>query len=206
MVVPGPSGNLLRIMEATSEGTQVYSLKARLMAYAHEVSNVIVVRKFNAKRTPEIEAELAKFVDGVEGNPYSIMGVLHGRSESERGINGLSTTKLRAEISHGTASSTSSSDESDSSSSSGVQVVTITPSSADSDPTKRKYFCSSLAASALKQIGWLKTNLTSSHFWPGSFEDGGEIERVLADDVTLGPETVIDCRIVEVGLATSQAK
>ncbi|KAG6602782.1 putative ribonuclease H2 subunit A [Phytophthora cinnamomi] len=42
IVVPGESRFLLRIMEATSEGIQVYSLKARLMAYAREVSNSIV--------------------------------------------------------------------------------------------------------------------------------------------------------------------
>lgn len=195
-------------MEATNEGVQIYSLKARLMAYSHEVSNVIVVRKFNAKRNPEIEAELKKFVDAVEGNPYSIMGVLHGRSESERGINGVSIKKASAGVaSHSAPSPASSSDESDSSSTSGAQTcISESSQSTESDPTKRKYFCSSLAASALKQIGWLKTNHTSSHFWPGSFEDGGEIERVLADDVTLGPETVIDCRIVEVGLATSLEK
>jgi len=81
-----------------------------------------------------------------------------------------------------------------------------TSSSQSSSPSAMGYFCSSLVASALKQVGWLETTRKSSSFWPGSFEDGGEIEGLLAAGVILGPETRVDCRIVEVGLAIPEEK
>lgn len=213
IVVPGASRNLLRIMEATSEGIQVYSLKARLMAYSREVSNVIVVRKIKAERTPELVERLRHFVERVEGNPYSILGILRSQKASERMI-------LDAPSSHVETSGNTSADDSDSSSGSlsggptpnGPKLntpSTIEPSSIASEASsskKRKYFCSSLAASTLKHVGWIHTTHGSSHFWPGSFEDGGEIETCFVDGVAMEPEAVIDCRIVEVGLATQDAK
>lgn len=215
IVVPGASRNLLRIMEATSEGIQVYSLKARLMAYSREVSNVIVVRKIKAERTPEIVERLRHFVERVEGNPYSILGILRSQKASERMVLDAPPSS-QVETSGNTSA-----DDSDSStgSSSGTPAAyglklstpsTIPESSiaseASSAAKKRKYFCSSLAASTLKHLGWIHTTHGSSHFWPGSFEDGGEIETCFIDGVSMEPEAVIDCRIVEVGLATQDAK
>lgn len=196
-------------MEATSEGIQVYSLKARLMAYSREVSNVIVVRKIKAERTPGIVERLRHFVERVEGNPYSILGILRSQKASERML-------LDAPLSQVGTSGNTSADDSDSSSgsSSGGPTPndgqTKSTSALEESPSleakKRKYFCSSLAASTLKHLGWIHTNHSSSHFWPGSFEDGGEIEHCFVDGVAMEPEAVIDCRIVEVGLATQDTK
>uniref|UniRef100_K3WMP2 PX domain-containing protein n=1 Tax=Globisporangium ultimum (strain ATCC 200006 / CBS 805.95 / DAOM BR144) TaxID=431595 RepID=K3WMP2_GLOUD len=211
IVVPGASRNLLRIMEATSEGIQVYSLKARLMAYSREVSNVIAVRRIRAERTPEMVEQLRLFVERVEGNPYSILGILRSKGESERMVLATSTKSQ----SQATISSSGHSSDSDSSGSSGGSIASapVSPAhqasssfTADSKTKKRKYFCSSLAASTLKHVGWIHTHHSSSHFWPGSFEDGGEVEQYLANGVMMEPEAVIDCRIVEVGLATQEPK
>ncbi|GMF13351.1 unnamed protein product [Phytophthora lilii] len=178
---------------ATSEGIQVYSLKARLMAYSREVSNSIVVRKVETERTPELVELLREFVLRVNGNPYSIFGILRSSGESERNIfNSIRGTNSGCEEADDAFASTGSSTSSTPSS-----PVTDT----DATKSKRKYFCSSLVASAWKELGWLQTKRKSSSFWPGSFEDGGEVEGLLAPGVALGAETVIDCRIVEVGLA-----
>lgn len=225
MIVPGASRALLRIIEATSDGIQVFSLKLRLMAYSREVSNSIVVRRFNAERTPALVDELSKFVQRVEGNPYSILGILHSSGESDRTLQDMMNSRssddsgedVRRDAASATATIASNGageyfgsndssyggDASSTSSSQSSSPTTATIGSKKSKPKKhtRKYFCSSLAASALKQIGWLETTRKSSSFWPGSFEDGGEIEGLLAPGVTLGPETRVDCRIVEVGLA-----
>ncbi|KAL3667071.1 hypothetical protein V7S43_008013 [Phytophthora oleae] len=193
IVVPGDSRFLLRIMEATSEGIQVYSLKSRLMAYAREVSNTIVVRKIEVERTSELVEILRGFVGRVDGNPYSIFGILRYTGESDRSI--FSSSRAANSVC----------DESDDSfSNTGGSSTSSTPSSPlteGGDKAQRKYFCSSLVASAWKELGWLQTKRKSSSFWPGSFEDGGEVERLLGQGVVLAPETVIDCRIVEVGLS-----
>lgn len=220
IVVPGASRSLLRIMEATSDGIQVYSLKLRLMAYSREVSNSIIVRRFIAERTPSLVNELSRFVERVEGNPYSILGILHSSGESDRAIQDLMASSASdssgddnrreggigdfktAESSYG--GYTSSTGSTHSASMNSPTMSGRGRSKASKKEKQRKYFCSSLVASALKQIGWLNTTRKSSSFWPGSFEDGGEIEKLLATGVSLGPETRVDCRIVEVGLATSE--
>ncbi|KAG2828193.1 hypothetical protein PC129_g8226 [Phytophthora cactorum] len=193
IVVPGESRFLLRIMEATSEGIQVYSLKPRLMAYAREVSNTIIVRKIVSDRTPELTEMLREFVRRVDGNPYSIFGILRSTGESDRNI----FNSVRVGNSVGEESDDSFFNTGESSTSS----TPSSPEGTDSAKSQRKYFCSSLVASAWKELGWLQTKRKASSFWPGSFEDGGEVERLLAPGVALGPETVIDCRIVEVGLS-----
>ncbi|RLN96601.1 hypothetical protein BBJ28_00000147 [Nothophytophthora sp. Chile5] len=206
IVVPGESRVLLRIMEATSEGIQVYSLKARLMAYSREVSNAIVVRRINADRTPALLDQLKQFVQRVDGNPYSIFGILHYGGESDRQV------IAEPKSSSGATSAAEETDEAYCSSSSCTSSTPSHPASptgetsnrGESQTTKRKYFCSSLAASTWKHLGWLETTRKSSSFWPGSFEDGGGVERFLASGVTLGPEIEIDCRIAEVGLATQE--
>lgn len=215
--MPGLSRNLLRIMEATSEGIQVYSLKARLLAYSREVSNVIAVRKIQAERTPAIVERLRAFVEQVEGNPYSILGILRSQGDSTRRVREEPPSKMtsQATVAMGTGrrSPVASDESSDSTQSSGgSQPDTTLPADGGSTPAspkakKRKYFCSSLAASTLKHLGWIDTSRSSSHFWPGSFEDGGEVEQYLVSGVAaMEPEAVIDCRIVEVGLATQDAK
>ncbi|KAF1786884.1 Phox homologous domain [Phytophthora cactorum] len=181
IVVPGESRFLLRIMEATSEGIQVYSLKPRLMAYAREVSNTIIVRKIVSDRTPELTEMLREFVRRVDGNPYSIFGILRSTGESDRNI----FNSVRVGNSVGEESD-------DSFFNTGGSSTSSTPSSPEG---------LTLPTSAWKELGWLQTKRKASSFWPGSFEDGGEVERLLAPSVALGPETVIDCRIVEVGLS-----
>lgn len=188
----------------------MYSLKARLMAYSREVSNVIAVRKIKAERTPAIVERLKLFVERVEGNPYSILGILRSQGESDRTMLDL-PEKSPSQVA---VSSSGCSSDSDSASASGGNTPSapLSPShpppsnGTDAEAKKRKYFCSSLAASTLKHLGWIHTNRSSSHFWPGSFEDGGEVEQCFSPGVVLEPEAVIDCRIVEVGLATQDAK
>lgn len=218
IVVPGASRHLLRILEATGEGIQVYSLKARLMAYAKEVSKTIVVRRLLVERTPETMTKMNEFVARVEGNPYSILGILQTRGESQR---------LNLASQDTTTTTTSSSSQATSPvprrspvlGTNPAQPITPTrrastgmlllasPTKKDSasqpQPSRRKYFCSSLAAAALKHLGWLDTKHTSSYFWPGSFEEDGDIEKYLAPGVAMEKETVVDCRVIEVGLATS---
>ncbi|POM78252.1 Ribonuclease H2 subunit A [Phytophthora palmivora] len=198
IVVPGESRFLLRIMEATSEGIQVYALKPRLMAYSREVSNTIVVRKMQTERTPELLEVLMEFVHRVEGNPYSIFGILRSTGESDRNI--INSVRVAGNVDDDGDDSFSNTGGSSTSSTSS-SPVTEGADSTKSQDSKRKYFCSSLVAAAWKELGWLQTKRKSSSFWPGSFEDGGEVERCLAQGVALGPETVIDCRIVEVGLS-----
>lgn len=192
-------------MEATSEGIQVYSLKARLMAYAREVSNVIAVRRIVAERSPAVVERLKRFVERVEGNPYSILGILRSQGESERQI--VSLEPLASSSSSTTSSSASESPHaSDTTAATPLAGPATDETRSDAETkSKRKYFCSSLAASTLKHLGWIDTTRSSSHFWPGSFEDGGEIEQyVVASVARMEPEAVIDCRIVEVGHATPQ--
>jgi hypothetical protein len=192
IVVPGESRLLLRIMEATADGIQVYSLKARLMAYAREVSKAIVVRKVETERSPELLELLAEFVRRVNGNPYSILGILRYGGESDRSLFGSS---------RGVNSGCEESEDAVSNTGSTTSSTPSSPVTEGAQDAKRKYFCSSLVASAWKELGWLQTKRKSSSFWPGSFEDAGEVEQLLAPGVVLGPETAIDCRIVEVGLS-----
>ncbi|KAI9913722.1 hypothetical protein PsorP6_005043 [Peronosclerospora sorghi] len=192
IVVPGESPVLLRIMEATSDGIQTYVLKTRLMVYACEVSNRIVVRRVQAGRSPELVTSLQKFVRRVDGNPYSILGILNSSGESDKnGFNALHAASITCNEVQGSTSGTSAS-------SAPSSPVMDRP---DATKSKQKYFCSSLVASAWKELGWLQTKRKSTSFWPGSFEDAGEVERLLAPGVAIEPETIIDCRIVEVGLA-----
>ncbi|KAL7686126.1 putative Phox domain, PX domain superfamily, papain-like cysteine peptidase superfamily [Plasmopara halstedii] len=194
IVVPGESQNLLRIMEATSEGIQVYSLKVRLMAYAREVSNVIVVRKIETERSIELMDTLTDFVRRVNGNRYSLAEILRFTGKSDRNL-ARSTLVTHSKYEVG--------DDSISSNINSSTPSSPVTSSSDSTKSQRKYFCSSLVAAAWKELGWLQTKRKSSSFWPGSFEDGGEVERLLRPELVLGPEIVIDCRIVEVGLSAS---
>ncbi|CAI5702473.1 hypothetical protein KXD40_003351 [Peronospora effusa] len=197
IVVPGESRFLLQIMEATSEGIQVHNLKTRLMAYAREVSNSIVLRKVKTERTPELIALLEKFIRHVEGNPYSILGILHFTGESDRNMLNNSVSGARA----GCEEANDIVSDFGSSVSSTPSPMTEGVDLSKPQDAKRKYFCSSLVASAWKELGWLQTKRKSTSFWPGSFEDGGEVEKLLAPGVVLAPEAVIDCRIIEVGLS-----
>ncbi|RHY34703.1 hypothetical protein DYB32_000733 [Aphanomyces invadans] len=52
-------------------------LKTRLLAYSREVTNAIVARRVLAPRTPETLAKLQQFVLDVNGNKYSIFGILN---------------------------------------------------------------------------------------------------------------------------------
>ncbi len=45
--------------------------------------------------------------------------------------------------------------------------------------------------------GVLRQDYNSSYFWPGHFAQGGEIESGLVNGATLGRETIIDCRMIE---------
>ncbi|CAH0517372.1 unnamed protein product [Peronospora belbahrii] len=167
-------------------------------AYAREVSNTIVLRNIKTERTPELVELLEKFVRRVEGNPYSILGIFRSASESDQSM--LHNVHVGS-VGYNDAENI------DSSSSSSVCSI---PSSFMRDEViftkcedaKRKYFCSSLVASAWKELGWLQTKRKSTSFWPGSFEDGGEVEGALAPGIVLESEAVIDCRIVEVGMLT----
>ncbi|CAI5718039.1 unnamed protein product [Peronospora destructor] len=179
IVVPGESRFLLRIMEATSEGIQVYSLKTRLMAYAREVSNTIVLRKIKTGRTPELIGLLETFIRNDRNMlNNSVRGASAGCEETDDIVSDFSSS----------ASSTPS-------------PVTEGVDFTKPQDAKRKYFCSSLVASAWKELGWLQTKRKPTSFWPGSFEDGGEVEKLLAPGIVLVPEAVIDCRIIEVGLS-----
>ncbi|RHY38094.1 hypothetical protein DYB38_006786, partial [Aphanomyces astaci] len=51
--------------------------KTRLLAYGREVTNAIVARRVLARRTPETLAKLQQFVLDVNGNKYSIVGILN---------------------------------------------------------------------------------------------------------------------------------
>ncbi|ETW10303.1 hypothetical protein H310_00643 [Aphanomyces invadans] len=77
IVVPGSAPGLLSMLESTGEGIQVYPLKTRLLAYSREVTNAIVARRVLAPRTPETLAKLQQFVLDVNGNKYSIFGILN---------------------------------------------------------------------------------------------------------------------------------
>jgi len=69
------------------------------------------------------------------------------------------------------------------------------------DARTEDYFCSELVASALKTMGFLQRKKASSYFWPGSYNEGGEIERNLVDGVVLGKLFVVDCKFAEIGKA-----
>ncbi|EQC29614.1 hypothetical protein SDRG_12620 [Saprolegnia diclina VS20] len=152
IVVPGSTPPLLSLLEATGEGIQVYALKARLQAYGREVTNAIVARRVLAHRSPTTLAKIQEFVLGVEGNAYSIFGILN-RSKVEK------------------------------------------------EEKTTKYFCSELVAAALMHVGWLQKDVPPSFYWPGNFEEGGELERHILPGVTLGPELALDCKFLEVGRA-----
>ncbi|CAK4657932.1 unnamed protein product [Aphanomyces euteiches] len=77
IVVPGSAPGQLAILESTGEGIQVYPLKTRLLAYGREVTNAIVARRVLAQRTAETMAKLQQFVLDVNGNKYSIFGILN---------------------------------------------------------------------------------------------------------------------------------
>ncbi|KAF0691545.1 Aste57867_17257 [Aphanomyces stellatus] len=77
IVVPGSAKGQLALLESTGEGIQVYPLKTRLLAYGREVTNAIVARRVEAPRTPETLAKLQQFVLDVDGNKYSIFGILN---------------------------------------------------------------------------------------------------------------------------------
>ncbi|KDO20345.1 hypothetical protein SPRG_13490 [Saprolegnia parasitica CBS 223.65] len=152
IVVPGSTPPLLSLLEATGEGIQVYALKPRLQAYGREVTNAIVARRVLAPRSPTTLAKIQEFVLGVEGNAYSIFGILN-RSKVEK------------------------------------------------EEKTTKYFCSELVAAALMHLDWLEKDVPPSFYWPGNFEEGGELERHVLPGVTLGPELALDCKFLEVGRA-----
>ncbi|OQR93964.1 ribonuclease H2 subunit A [Achlya hypogyna] len=152
IVVPGSTPPLLSLLEATGEGIQVYALKPRLQAYGREVTNAIVARRITALRTAATLAKVQEFVLGVEGNAYSIFGILN-----------------RSKV--------------------------------DKEEKTTKYFCSELVAAALMHLGWLRKDLPPSYYWPGNFQEGGELEVHLEPGVTIGPELALDCKFLEVGRA-----
>ncbi|OQS05583.1 ribonuclease H2 subunit A [Thraustotheca clavata] len=152
IVVPGSTPPLLSILEATGEGIQVYPLKLRLQAYSREVSNAIVARRIEAPRNSTSLAKMQEFVLGVEGNAYSIFGILN-RSKVEK------------------------------------------------EEKTSNYFCSELVAAALMHLGWLNKDVPPSYYWPGNFEDGGELEAHLARGITICREIALDCKFLEVGKA-----
>ncbi|RHY81919.1 hypothetical protein DYB26_006419, partial [Aphanomyces astaci] len=57
--------------------SKVQRKKTRLLAYGREVTNAIVARRVLARRTPETLAKLQQFVLDVNGNKYSIVGILN---------------------------------------------------------------------------------------------------------------------------------
>eukprot|EP00940_MAST-03C_sp_MAST-3C-sp2_P003071 g3071.t1 len=67
------------------------------------------------------------------------------------------------------------------------------------------YFCSELVAAALKKMGFLGRRMANSYFWPGSYNEGGDIEKHLEDGVVLGSLIVVDCKFVEIGRAVRES-
>lgn len=63
------------------------------------------------------------------------------------------------------------------------------------------FFCSELVAHALQVLGVLSTAKAPSAYWPADFGTDGAVEGDLVDGVRLGPETLIDCRVLEVARA-----
>ena len=54
---------------------------------------------------------------------------------------------------------------------------------------QRTYFCSELIAKALKIIGLIKNmEVSSTQYYPGCFQKGGNIEQNLIDEMQYGPE------------------
>lgn len=51
------------------------------MAYAKEVSQALVIRRISFNRTAETQRRLSEFVEQVEGNDYSIFGILRGKDK-----------------------------------------------------------------------------------------------------------------------------
>nr|CCA21462.1 ribonuclease H2 subunit A putative [Albugo laibachii Nc14] len=198
IVIPGLRGGNLRLLEATGEGIRVYPLIARIKTYAREVTERIVVRSFLVKRDPESARCLLAFVNSVDGNAYSFLSIFQGLNKSDRCVQ---QKQLYDEEKWSQAFVSPLQNFT-------TQSVEIAKSVVASQKTKqsphkrRKYFCSSLVASALKELGWLQTKRSCSYFWPGSFEEHGEIERSLHPGTTLGKEIDIDCRPVEVATAT----
>lgn len=63
------------------------------------------------------------------------------------------------------------------------------------------YFCSELVAAGLKRMGLLDRTMANSYFWPGSYRQGGDIEKHLTASATLGDSIIVDCLFSEVGHA-----
>ena len=188
----------MRVLEATGEGIRVYPLIARIKAYAREVTERMVFRSFLVKRDLESAQRLLAFVKSVDGNAYSFLSIFQGLNKSDRCVH---QKQLYDEEKRSPAFENPLEDFT-------TQSVEIAKNVVASEKTKqsshrrRKYFCSSLVASALKELGWLQTQRSCSYFWPGSFEEHGEIERSLRPGITLGKEIDIDCRAVEIATAT----
>ena len=58
----------------------------------------------------------------------------------------------------------------------------------------------------MKSMGCLNSERPSAYFWPGSFSEGGELEKYLTNGVSYGPEILIDCRVLEIGKATKTTR
>lgn len=66
---------------------------------------------------------------------------------------------------------------------------------------KEGYFCSELVASALMNMHILKDDYPPSYYWPGSFGEGGEVEKNMRGELRYGPVILLDCKVMEIGKA-----
>lgn len=59
------------------------------------------------------------------------------------------------------------------------------------DLQRRKFFCSALVAAGLKALGIIPRHYNDGYFWPGSFAQSGELDRVAAGGYLYGEYRVV---------------
>lgn len=64
---------------------------------------------------------------------------------------------------------------------------------------EEEFFCSKLVAAGLKAMGVISPDVNSSRFWPGSFAQGGDVDKdgAMLPDWRFGDVIVVDTKTLE---------
>jgi len=203
----GPSTVSFELLESTGEGVTSYPLIGRLMAYSnHSFTKIMCLRRLRGRGDIPVDQLdnrkqwLVDFKERVEGAPYgfSVKKMIGGgnKRKSSRMTNG----SLDEEDSERLVFSKTKGEDT---------VIVFDDDTRSSDggegDEEENFFCSELVAACLMEVGLLHTDKEPASFWPGAFAENDSIDESVEAPFHFSSEIAIDCRMMEVGKAVSEA-
>jgi hypothetical protein len=165
----------LCLLEACVLGVRCFPFAQRVREYAAHFADTIAWRRLLARRTDAAAAACARFVDAVDGKPYSYDP---GKILFTMRKAGLHSPRAAA-----TGAGAAALDD-------GALLPPRTENAPGPYCSEPAYYCSELVAALFQHCGVMQRGCRAASFWPADFQQGGVCERWLTRGVMLAPEVL----------------